>query len=126
MQLITAGVHGAQTRTEINGEVLLTVGPMEPAVASAVNRLSELAPGVVIESKVFSIAVHYRLTPSVEPQVEAALKGIVAGSRGHFILCPGRCVIEVVPRHVSKGAAVEALLSGSFWISPRLLFRRRV
>ena len=110
LRLVTAGVHGAQLRTEMNGEVLLTVGPMDPAVASAVSKLGELAPGVVIESKVYSIAVHYRLAPSVEPQIEAALKGIVAGSPDHVILCPGRCVIEVVPRHVSKGAAVDALM----------------
>ena len=111
LRLVTAGVHGAELRTEMNGEVLLTVGPMDPTVASAVSRLSELAPGVVIESKVFSIAVHYRLAPSVEPQIEAALKDIVAGSPDHFILCPGRCVIEVVPKHLSKGAAIDALMA---------------
>ena len=111
LRLVTAGVHGAQLRTEMNGEVLLTVGPMDPAVASAVGRLRDLAPGVVIETKVYSIAVHYRLAPSVEPQIEAALQDIVAGSPDHFILCPGRCVIEVVPRHVSKGAAVDALMA---------------
>ena len=111
LRLVTAGVHGAELRTEMNGEVLLTVDPMDTAVASAVKRLGELAPGVVIESKLFSIAVHYRLAPSVEPQIEAALKDIVAGSPDHFILCPGRCVIEVVPRHLSKGAAVDALMA---------------
>ena len=107
---IAAGVHGAQLRTERDGDVLLAVGPMDPGVAAAVSRLSELAPGIVVEPKVYSIAVHYRLAPSVEPQLEAALKNIVAGSPDHFILCPGRYVVEVVPRHVSKGAALEALL----------------
>ena len=74
LRLVTAGVHGAQLRTEMNGEVSLTVGPMDPAVASAVGRLSDLAPGVVIEKKVYSMAVHYRLAPSVEPQIEARCK----------------------------------------------------
>ena len=49
LRLVTAGVHGAELRTEMNGEVLLTVDPMDTAVASAVKRLGELAPGVVIE-----------------------------------------------------------------------------
>jgi trehalose 6-phosphate phosphatase len=111
LRLVTAGVHGAQLRTENNGEILLTVGPMDPHVASAVESLRELAPEVVIESKLYSIAVHYRLNPALEPQIEAALKRIVADSPDHFILSPGRCVIEVVPRHVSKGAALEALLA---------------
>jgi trehalose 6-phosphate phosphatase len=107
---VTAGVHGAQLRTERDGDVLLTVGPMDPGVAAAVSRLSELAPGIVVEPKVYSIAVHYRLAPSVEQRLVAALKTIVAGSPDHFILCPGRYVVEVVPRHVSKGAALEAML----------------
>lgn len=111
LQLIAAGVHGAQLRTEANGEVLLTVGPLDPVVAAAVHRLAELDPGIVIEPKVYSIAVHYRRAPSAEPRVEQALRAILADSPDHFILCPGRCVIEVVPKHVSKGAALDALLA---------------
>jgi trehalose 6-phosphate phosphatase len=107
---VTAGIHGAQIRTEVNGEVLLLAAPMDPLVEAAVRALGALAPGVVIESKVHSIAVHYRLAPAAEPQIELVLKGIVANSPDHFILCPGRCVIEVVPRHVSKGAALEMLM----------------
>jgi trehalose 6-phosphate phosphatase len=111
LRLVTAGLHGAQLRTQVDGEVVLTVGSMDPDIVLAVGRLRELAPGVVIESKISSIAVHYRLAPSVEPQIKTALKAIVAGSPDHFILCPGRCVIEVMPRHVCKGAAVDTLMA---------------
>jgi trehalose 6-phosphate phosphatase len=111
LRLVTAGIHGAQLRTEANGEVLLTVGPMDPEVEAAVGRLAELAPGVVIESKLYSIAVHYRQVPAAERHIEAALRRIVAGTPDHFILCPGRCVIEVVPRHVSKGASLQAIMA---------------
>lgn len=108
---VAAGVHGAQLRTSVDGEVLLTVGPLDPVVAAAVSRLGELHPGVAIEAKVHSIAVHFRQAPEVEPQIETALRRIVADGPDHFILSHGRCVIEVVPRHVSKGAALEALLA---------------
>jgi trehalose 6-phosphate phosphatase len=109
--LVAAGIHRAELRKQVNGEILPTVGPLDPGVASAVRALGELAPGIIIESKTFSIAAHYRLAPSVEPQIEAVLKGIVAGSADHFIVCPGRCVIEVVRRNISKGAALETLLA---------------
>jgi trehalose 6-phosphate phosphatase len=108
---VAAGVHGAQLRTSVGGETLPTVGPLDPVVAAAVSCLGGLAPGVLIEAKVHSIAVHYRQAPAAEPQVEAALRRIVADSPDHFILSPGRCVIEVVPRRISKGAALEALLA---------------
>ena len=111
LRLAAAGVHGAELRPAADGEVLLTVGPIDPIIAAAVHRLNDLAPGIIIESKIYSIAVHYRLAPEAEPQIEAALQSILADSPDHFILCPGRCVIEVVPKHVSKGAALEALLA---------------
>ena len=111
LRLPAAGVHGAEMRTEVEGEVLLTVGPLDPAVEAAVNRLSALGPGVLIENKVHTIAVHFRLAPSAEPEIEAELKKIVAGTADHFILAPGRCVIEVVPRHVAKGTALEAFMA---------------
>jgi trehalose 6-phosphate phosphatase len=111
LRLAMAGVHGAELRPAADGEVLLTVGPIDPVVAAAVQRVSALAPGIIIEEKVYSIAVHYRMAATAEPQIEAALQAILANSPDHFILCPGRCVIEVVPRHVSKGAALEALMA---------------
>lgn len=110
LRLVTAGIHGAQLRTEINGEVVPMAEPMDPHVEAAVRALGELAPGVLIKSKIHSIAVHYRLAPGAEPRIEALLKGIVANSLDHFILCPGRCVIEIVPRHVSKGAAIDQFM----------------
>ena len=74
-------------------------------------RHDRFTTGIIIEPKVYSIAVHYRMAAAAEPQIEAALQAILADSPDHFILCPGRCVIEVVPRHVSKGAALEALMA---------------
>jgi trehalose 6-phosphate phosphatase len=71
---VVAGVHGAEMRTEVDGDVLLTVGPLDPAVEAAVSRLSALAPGVLIEHKVHTIAVHFRLAPEAEPGIEAELK----------------------------------------------------
>jgi trehalose 6-phosphate phosphatase len=110
LELVAAGVHGAELRTVPNGEVLLTVGPLEPWVINAVSQLSRIAAGVVVESKLYSIAVHYRMAPAAEAQIEAALRRILEDSPDHLILCPGRRVIEVVPKQISKGAALEALL----------------
>jgi trehalose 6-phosphate phosphatase len=111
LKLIVAGVHGAELCTVPNGEVRLAAGPLDPLVIDAVHKLSNIAAGVVVEPKVYSIAVHYRMAPTAGPQIEAALRRILEDSPDHLILSPGRRVIEVVPKHVSKGAALEALLS---------------
>ena len=60
LELVAAGVHGAELRTVPNGEVLHTVGPLEPWVLKVVSQLSRIAAGVVVESKLYSIAVHVR------------------------------------------------------------------
>jgi trehalose 6-phosphate phosphatase len=108
--VVAAGVHGAELLAQPRGDVLLTVGPLEPDVVTAVGRLSGIAAGVIVELKLYSIAVHYRLAPTAEQRIEAELRGILQDSPDHLILCPGRKVFEVVPKQVSKGAALEALL----------------
>jgi trehalose 6-phosphate phosphatase len=110
LQPIAAGIHGAELRTVLNGEVNRIVAPMEAWVVAAVRQLCDIAPGVIVECKTYSIAVHYRLAPAAEPAIEAGLQAILANSPDHLILCPGRKVIEVVPKGIAKGAALEALL----------------
>jgi trehalose 6-phosphate phosphatase len=110
LRLAVAGVHGAELRSLPDGEVQLTAEPLDPAIIDAVHELGQIGQGVLIEPKVYSIAVHYRRAPMLGLRVEAALRRIVEGRPGHLILCPGRRVIEVVPKHVSKGAALAKLL----------------
>jgi trehalose 6-phosphate phosphatase len=110
LRLVVAGVHGAELRTLADGEVHPAAEALEPSIIDAVRELAGIARGVVIEPKVYSIAVHYRRAKMVGAHIEAALGRIVEHGPGHLILSPGRKVIEVVPRHISKGAALEALL----------------
>jgi trehalose 6-phosphate phosphatase len=110
LRLPVAGVHGSEMRTMIDGEPRLTVGQLDPVVEAQVQQLSSLAPGVLVENKGYSIAVHFRRAQSAETQIKAELRKIVAGTPDHFVLAPGRCVIEVVPRYISKGTALQAFM----------------
>jgi trehalose 6-phosphate phosphatase len=110
LRLVVAGVHGAELRTLPDGELHLTAGPLDSSIVDAVQELGGIAQGVIIEPKVCSIAVHYRRAPRAKARIEAALRRIVECRPGHLVLCPGRRVIEVVPKHISKGAALDALL----------------
>ena len=111
LKLVVAGVHGAELRAAADGEVQLTAKPLEQSLVDAVSRLGRIAPGVVIEPKGSSIAVHYRLAPKSGPQIETALQSILQSGPPHLIVCKGRKVFEVVPRQVSKGAALETILA---------------
>jgi len=110
LRLVGAGVHGAEFRTEVDGQIRSIAEPLAPSVIEAVSKLVSFDRGIIIEPKRCSIAVHYRLAPAAGPRLEAALRRILMGGPDHLILCQGRKVIEVVPRHVSKGAALDRLL----------------
>jgi trehalose 6-phosphate phosphatase len=67
-------------------------------------------PGTIVETKRASVALHYRQAPVLVSQLEAALLRILAEAPDHLILARGRQVLEIVPRHVSKGAALETIM----------------
>jgi len=107
---IAAGIHGAELRRSRGGEVFLQSQPVNAALIAAVKRVADAEPGTIFELKPASVAIHYRLVPSAEPRVEAALRRVLEDGQEHFILCRGRKVLEIVPKHVSKGAALETIM----------------
>jgi trehalose 6-phosphate phosphatase len=106
---VAAGVHGAELRMSRGGEVQLTAEPIDPEVIDAVRGVMQAEPGVFVELKRASVAVHYRLAPDAGPRIERALQGVVGSSHDHLILCKGRKVLEIMPRHISKGTALERI-----------------
>lgn len=107
---IGAGVHGAEMRATPAGNIELRAEAVDAAIVDAVRRLASREPGTIVELKAVSIAVHYRANPSAGTRIEAALLRLLDGGPEHLILSHGRKVFEIVPRHVSKGAALADLM----------------
>jgi alpha,alpha-trehalase len=118
--LYIAGFHGLEIHTP--GETFLH--PDASAAAATMHEIAKLVrprlsdlPGVFIEDKDLSIALHYR---EAEPAVrvvaqalfiEAARAGLEAG---RLRMLPGSCVIELLPAIAwHKGSALE-------WIRERI------
>ncbi len=110
LQPVAAGVHGAEVRQASAGTIEPRSFPIAAPVVGAVRAIAGSVAGAIVELKSASIAVHYRQVPAAEPVIEAALARLVADSADHLILCRGRKVLEIVPAHVSKGAALETLM----------------
>ncbi len=106
---VTAGAHGAEIR--LGGEAIVQAAqPLPPEAVATVSALRGKVQGVKIEIKRSSIAVHYRSNPGAGPRIEHELRHALRGELSNFIILPGKMVYEIVPSHVSKGRAVEALL----------------
>ncbi len=110
--------HGAEVRVPGVGMPKNVVGIDN--VRDTLEGLATRFPGVWVEWKPFSAAMHFRGAPDVEVGVRLALDAFVRACPAYRIQA-GRMVFEVVPAGVSKASAVEWLLE-----TPRFEARRAI
>jgi trehalose 6-phosphate phosphatase len=108
LQLPVAGVHGAERRLANGGMDLLATHPLDP-VAAAAQALAGQHPGLLVETKRGSVALHYRAAPELEAQCLQTMQQAVQQSPG-ITLLRGKMVVEAKPSGASKGRAIEAYL----------------
>jgi trehalose 6-phosphate phosphatase len=112
LKLPGIGGHGAEMRLKFNGEV---IGPRPPLDPALVQRLKEVAvqhPGVLVEDKGYSIAIHYRLAPKHGVALKHEIRhAFEAWANPSFELLTGKAVLEVKSSGFDKGTAVRELMA---------------
>ena len=106
------GGHGAEMRITAGGSVVETsAAVLSNSLRRELRLLGDVDPGVLVEDKVHSIALHYRLVPEQETFLKVAVREIVASEPNDDVECLlGKYVIDIKPRQFSKGAAVCELM----------------
>ncbi|MDE0001162.1 MAG: trehalose-phosphatase [Rhodospirillaceae bacterium] len=109
-RLPVAGIHGLERR-RADGTVIRTPVALDwmQGAREAMDRFAATHPGLLLENKGASLALHYRNRPELENAVQqfvAELDLPVAAER-----LQGRKVIEVKPRQMNKGTAIRAYMS---------------
>src|SRR5439155_15601061 len=91
--------------------------PADPAAAAALDRLRpELTrltlrlPGVRLEDKGQTLALHFREAPERAIEIGQIAAAMVRDGGDCLRLLPGKMVVELLPRWFSKGGAVAAFL----------------
>jgi len=110
VRLPAAGVHGAELRLQPGGAIVATAPKIEPDLVAAVRAAVGERPGLLVEEKTYSVAVHYRLCPDERPRIEAALRDLLRDGPDDVVLARGRKIIEVTPRLATKGGALLAFM----------------
>jgi trehalose 6-phosphate phosphatase len=111
LELVAIGGHGAEWRAASGSEVTMRTKPLDTALKGKLLNLDTLDPGVLIEDKGYSLAVHYRLAPEKADAVRAAVEAICAQARADTVeILPGKFVIEIKPAGISKASAVRDLM----------------
>lgn len=79
------------------------------AARAALAPLAARSPGIMVEDKGGTIALHYRGAPGLAEPCRQAARDAVAASDGQLRAIDGNNVIELVPRRVGKGGAITTL-----------------
>jgi trehalose 6-phosphate phosphatase len=113
LELPAIGGHGAELRTAAG--VLPEaprLPPLDPEVKRRFAAIAEAAPGIILEDKGYSLALHYRLAPDKERLVRESATKVCLGLRDSTIeLLPGKLVVEIKQAGFTKATAVRELMT---------------
>jgi trehalose 6-phosphate phosphatase len=113
LRLPAIGGHGAELRPTRGGAVLANRAvPLDPVFKQQLKDIAERHPGVLIEDKGYSIALHYRKAPKQGVGlIHDVKRAYAAWADKSFELLTGKAVLEIKFSNFNKGTAVRELMS---------------
>jgi trehalose 6-phosphate phosphatase len=118
------GGHGAEMRLSIGNEAVAThAPPMDPELKRRLAAIARLSPGILLEDKGYSLALHYRLAPHAEKAIYEAVSLIRADLPNAPIeVLPGKCVCEIKQTGFDKASGVRELMTHEPFLGRRPIF----
>jgi trehalose 6-phosphate phosphatase len=111
LTLPVAGLHGLERR-DAGGHVVRADAPAGE-LKSARRALADFvrgAPGLVLEDKGLTLALHFRQAPERCVECRRAVDRVLANGSGALHLLEGKMVYEIKPAAIDKGRAIAAFL----------------
>src|SRR5579871_4151166 len=107
------GGHGAEIRLNTDGDAVAThAPPMDAELKRRLAAIARLSPGILLEDKGYSLALHYRLAPHAEKAIYEAVSLIRADLPNAPIeVLPGKCVCEIKQTGFDKASGVRELMT---------------
>src|SRR3954454_6424180 len=111
-QFPAVGGHGAEMRLESDSEAVAThAPPMDKELKRRLAAIAKLSPGILLDDKGYSLALHYRLAPHAEKAIYAAVSLIRADLPNAPIeVMPGKCGCEIKHSGFNKATGVRELM----------------
>ena len=122
-RLAAAGQHGLERRDAAGRHATAEIDrAVLSAIAAAMQGLAAAHPGVRVERKSLSVALHYREAPAAAEEARRLAEALGRAHAEAFDLQPGKMVFEMKPRGSDKGAAVAAFMAEAPFAGRRPLF----
>jgi trehalose 6-phosphate phosphatase len=116
------GCHGAEIRGH-DGKVQTLAAPIPDSVRRLFRELARRHPGILLEDKLYALALHYRLAPEARTSLLAALENEADHLAAENIqLSRGKSVIEARPLGIDKGVGLSVLIAQKPFRGRRVLF----
>jgi trehalose 6-phosphate phosphatase len=112
-QFPAVGGHGSEMRIRGDSEAVGTQAPpMDKELKRRLAAIARLSPGILLEDKGYSLALHYRLAPHAEKAIYEAVSLIRADLPNAPIeVLPGKCVCEIKHAGFTKATGVRELMT---------------
>jgi trehalose 6-phosphate phosphatase len=112
-QFPAVGGHGAEMRLSADSEaVAVRAPPLDKELKRRLATIAKLSPGILLEDKGYSLALHYRLAPHAEKAIYEAVSLIRADLPNAPIeVLPGKCVCEIKHSGFTKATGVRELMT---------------
>ena len=106
-----AGLHGLERRTS-DGRIVRPSLPPDDlhAVRALLEEFAAEHPGVLVEDKQYTVALHYRLVPSLRDECRDVLNVALERAPQGWQVVEGKFVFELRPCAANKGTAIEAFM----------------
>jgi trehalose 6-phosphate phosphatase len=123
-QFPAVGGHGAEMRISGDNESVAThAPPMDKELKRRLASIARLSPGILLEDKGYSLALHYRLAPHAEKAIYEAISLIRADLPNAPIeVLPGKCVYEIKHSGFNKATGVLELMANEPFRGRRPIF----
>lgn len=106
-----AGQHGTERRSA-TGELRhdLTTSPQLDAARALITESLAKFPGLLLEDKGQSLALHYRMAPQFAPAAHRLMKTALAETGDEYVLQSGKKVVELRQSGRDKGMAIAEFM----------------
>lgn len=111
-RLPMAGLHGLERR-DVAGRLWIHAAPPEAkcAIKAALLPIQERHPGLLLEDKGLTLALHYRQAPTLAAYVHRLMRRLATSAGDGLELQCGKKVVEIKPAGIDKGSAVSEYLN---------------
>ena len=120
--LPAAGNHGLERRNSDGHVRRPQATPAMAEVGAAMRRFAADHPGVIMEDKELSMALHYRNRPDAARQAAALAQALVSRHDSGLFVQNGKMMVEVRPGCADKGTAIASFLDEAPFAGRRPVF----